>query len=83
MLWHKDTDPDPDFQSNADPDLDWLKNDADLNADPFPCFTHDRKSVVFKTFVHSNTRLQCLKFLYHQWHGCHNFKYFGQRIEIF
>jgi hypothetical protein len=39
-----DADPDPDFHSDADPDLDWLKNDADPQAYPTPCFTHVRKS---------------------------------------
>ncbi len=34
-----DGDPDPNFHSDADPDLDWLKNDANPQADPTPCFT--------------------------------------------
>jgi hypothetical protein len=39
-LFDDDSDTDPNFQVDADPDTDWHQNDADPHADPTPSFTH-------------------------------------------
>ncbi len=74
-------DADPDFHSDADSDLGL--NDADPHADPTPCFTHVRKSDCNVNFHSLQYQFTMFKILYHQCHKCHNFKYFGQRIEFF
>ncbi len=48
-LFHDDPDPDTNLHVDADPDPDpdWYLNDADLHADPTPCFTRVGKSDFF------------------------------------
>ncbi len=49
-----------------------------------PEFLHMQwNGIFFNTFIRSNGRLQCFSFATVAWHRCHNFKYFGQHIEIF
>ncbi len=56
------------FHADPDPNLPF-----NATTDPDPSFTHVGKSEKNSTFLYSNSR---------QRHGCHNFQYFGQYIEI-
>jgi hypothetical protein len=61
----------------ADPDPDQHQNDADPRADSIPSFAHGHvgKSEFYLLLYETE--------VYSQWHGCHNFTYFEQLIEVF
>jgi hypothetical protein len=62
-----DAEPDPNFHVDADqdpdPGSDLYQNDADLHANPTPSFSQLKNKEKCRTFIHSNSSLQCFSFL--------------------
>ncbi len=81
--WHLvGADPDPNFHVGANPDLKPDPDDDDLHADcgSYRKFHTCWKIIFFCLLLVS--ALQNMFYLSHQCQRCHNFKYFGQHIEL-